>query len=158
MTMPKSITAALLLACFISAGHAQFLEKKTVSLVLAKKIAAVAEAEAAKNGWNVAISIVDDGGHQVYFEKMDNTQNGSIDVAYQKARSAIMFKRPTKTFEEMVAGGRSVILALPGALPVEGGHPIVVEGQYIGAIGVSGAKSTEDGIVARAGAEAAGKP
>ena len=156
--MPKSITAALLLACFLSAGHAQFLEKKTVSLALAKKIAAVAEAEAAKNGWTVAISIVDDGGHQIYFEKMDNTQNGSIEVAYQKARSAIMFKRPTKTFEEMVAGGRSVILALPGAMPVEGGHPIVVEGQYIGAIGVSGAKSTEDGIVARAGAEAAGKP
>ena len=158
MSMTPYIMAGVLMTFLASAGQGQYLEKKTISLSLAKNIAAVAEAEAAKNGWTVAISIVDDGGHQVYFEKMDNTQNGSIDVAYQKARSAIMFKRPTKTFEEMVAGGRSVILALPGALPVEGGHPIVVDGQYIGAIGVSGAKSAEDGIVARAGAESVGKP
>ena len=157
MSMTPYIMAGVLMTFLASAGQGQYLEKKTISLSLAKKMAAVAEAKAAKNGWTVAISIVDDGGNQVYFEKMDNTQNGSIDVAYQKARSAIMFKRPTKAFEDMVTGGRTAILGLPGALPLEGGHPIVVDGQYIGAIGVSGAKSTEDGIVARAGAEAVGK-
>lgn len=133
--------------------HAQLLEKKTVSLELAKKIVAVAEAEAVKNNWTMVISIVDDGGNLVYLCKMDNTQNGSIDVSIQKARTAIFFKRPTKVFEDMVAGGRNAILGLPGAVPFEGGMPLIVNGQYIGAIGVSGAKSSEDGVVAKAGVD-----
>ena len=128
-------------------------EKKTVSLELAKKIAVVAVAEAVKNNWTVVISIVDDGGNLVYLAKMDNTQNGSIDVSIQKARTAIFFKRPTKAFEDMVAGGRNAILGLPGAVPLEGGVPLIVNGQYIGAIGVSGAKSSEDGVVAKAGVD-----
>jgi glc operon protein GlcG len=157
MRLKRYMTAGLLMVSLTWTVHAQYLAKKTVSLELAKRIAAIAEAEAAKLSLTVAISVVDDGGNLVYFEKMDRTQSGSVEVSYQKARSAIMFKRPTKTFEDMVAGGRTVLLALPGALPIEGGHPIVVDGEYVGAIGVSGAKSTEDGVIARAGAEAATK-
>jgi uncharacterized protein GlcG (DUF336 family) len=131
-------------------AQSQLIEKKTVSLELAKKIAAVAEAEAAKNKWNVVISILDDGGNLVYLERMDNTQSGSIEVSIQKARTAISFKRPTKVFEDMVAGGRNAILSLPGVVPLEGGVPLMVKDQYVGSIGVSGAKANEDGIVAKA--------
>jgi len=132
-----------------SSVNAQLIEKKTLSLELAKKIAEVAEAEAIKNNWSVVISIVDDGGNLVYLCRMDNTQIGSIEVSIQKARTAIFFKRPTKVFEDMVAGGRNAILSLPGVLPLEGGMPLIVKGQIIGAIGISGAKSNEDGIVAK---------
>jgi glc operon protein GlcG len=133
--------------------EAQYLEKKTISLGLAKKIALVAEAEAIKNNWTMVITILDDGGNLVYLEKMDNTQNGSIEVAIQKARTSVFFKRPTKTFEDMVAGGRNAILGMSNVIPVEGGLPLMFDGQVIGAIGVSGAKSSEDGIVAKAGAD-----
>ena len=132
-----------------SSVNAQLIEKKTLSLELAKKIAEVAETEAVKNNWTVVISIVDDGGNLVYLCRMDNTQIGSIEVSIQKARTAIFFKRPTKVFEDMVAGGRNAILSLPGVLPLEGGMPLIVKGQIIGAIGISGAKSNEDGIVAK---------
>jgi uncharacterized protein GlcG (DUF336 family) len=133
-----------------SSVNAQLIEKKTLSLELAKKIAEVAEAEAIKNNWSVVISIVDDGGNLVYLCRMDNTQIGSIEVSIQKARTAIFFKRPTKVFEDMVAGGRNAILSLPGVLPLEGGMPLIVKDQIIGAIGISGAKSNEDGIIAKA--------
>ena len=133
-----------------SSVNAQLIEKKTLSLELAKKIAEVAEAEAVKNNWTVVISIVDDGGNLVYLCRMDNTQIGSIEVSIQKARTAIFFKRPTKVFEDMVAGGRNAILSLPGVLPLEGGMPLIVKDQIIGAIGISGAKSNEDGIIAKA--------
>lgn len=145
----------LLLAAGVALGTlpagAQVATKPTVSLELAKKIAAKAEAEALKNNWTVVIAIVDDGGNLVYLEKMDGTQLGSIDVALHKAQTALKFKRPTKAFEEMVAGGRTAILSLPGVLAVEGGVPLVVNGAFIGAIGVSGMKSNEDAVVAQAG-------
>lgn len=136
-----------------SSVNAQLIEKKTLSLELAKKIAEVAEAEAVKNNWTVVISIVDDGGNLVYLCRMDNTQIGSIEVSIQKARTAIFFKRPTKVFEDMVAGGRNAILSLPGVLPLEGGMPLILKDQIIGAIGISGAKSNEDGIIAKAAAD-----
>jgi glc operon protein GlcG len=129
---------------------AQFIEKKTVSLELAKKIAEVAEAEAIKNKLTVVISIVDDGGNLVYLCRMDNTQIGSVEASIQKAHTAISYKRSTKVFEDMVAGGRNAILSLPGVIPLEGGLPLVVRDQIIGAIGISGAKSNEDGIIAKA--------
>jgi uncharacterized protein GlcG (DUF336 family) len=128
--------------------------KKALTLEAAKKIAASAEAEALKNKWTMVIAIVDDGGNLVYLEKIDNTQIGSIEVAIQKAKTSISFKRPTKAFEEKVLGGRNVILSLPGAVPIEGGLPIIVDGQYIGAIGVSGGTSEQDGIVAKAALDA----
>lgn len=135
---------------------AQLADKKVLTLDGAKKVAAAAEAEAKKNNWNMVIAVVDDGGNLIYLQRIDGTQTGSIDVAIQKARTAQAFKRPTKVFEDAIAGGRNALLALHGALPLEGGVPIMVGGQLVGAIGVSGAKSTEDGQVAKAGADALG--
>lgn len=129
---------------------AQLIEKKTISLELAKKLASIAESEAAKNNWTVAIAIVDDGGNLIHFCKMDDTQIGSIEVSIQKAKSAINFKRTTKAFEDAVLAGRMSILSLPGAIPLEGGVPFIVNNQFVGAIGISGAKSNEDGVVAKA--------
>ena len=140
------------LAIFSLPVHAQLVTKSTLSLELAKKIAAKAEAEAVKNKWTVVVAIVDDGGNLILLEKMDGTQLGSIAVAQEKAKTALNFKRPTKAFEDMVAGGRNATLSLPGVLAIEGGMPLIVDGAYIGAIGISGAKSSEDGIVAAAAA------
>ncbi len=134
--------------------QAQLATKKALTLEAAKKLAAVAEAEALKNKWTMVIVIVDDGGNLMYLEKIDNTQIGSIEVAIQKAKTSISFKRPTKSFEEKVIGGRTVILSLPEVVAIEGGVPIVVDGQYIGAIGVSGGTSEQDGIVAKAAVDA----
>jgi uncharacterized protein GlcG (DUF336 family) len=135
-------------------ADAQVVTKKAVTLELAKKIAAAAEVEARKNNWTVVIAIVDDGANLVFLERMDNTQIGSLEVAIQKAHTAISFKRPTKTYEDMVAGGRTAILGVPGIVPIEGGLPLIVDGQFIGAIGVSGGTAQQDGQVAKAGVEA----
>jgi uncharacterized protein GlcG (DUF336 family) len=120
----------------------------------AKKAAAAALAEAAKNHWNMAVAVVDPNGTLVYYEKMDNTQLGSANVAVDKARSAALFKRPTKAFQDALAsgGGGLRVLGLQGAVPVEGGVPIIADGKVIGAIGVSGANSDQDGQCANAGA------
>ena len=114
-----------------------------------------AAAEARKNSWNMAIAIVDTGGHLVYFEKMDNTQTGSVNVAIDKARSAALFRRPTKVFQDGVAaGGEGLrLLGLEGAVPIDGGVPIIVGGRIIGGIGTSGGSGEQDGQVARAGAD-----
>jgi glc operon protein GlcG len=125
--------------------------KKVLTLEAAKAIASAAQAEAKKNGWSMVICVVDDGGHLIYLERMDGTQLASVQVAQDKARTAVLFKRPSKALEEAVAGGRTVVMKLAGATPVEGGIPIVVEQQFIGAIGVSGATSAQDGQVAAAG-------
>jgi len=123
---------------------------------IAKKAAAAAIAEAKKNNFTMAIAIVDPNGFLVYFEKMDNTQNGSVNVAQDKAKSAALFKRPTKVFQDgLAAGGVGLrLLALQGAVPVDGGFPIIVGGKIIGAIGASGGTSDQDGQVAKAGADA----
>jgi len=126
-----------------------------INLENAKKAAAPALAEAAKNSWTVAVAIVDPGGNLVYYEKMDNTQLGSANVAIDKARSAALFKRPTKAFQDaLAAGGDAVrILRLQGAVPVEGGIPLILDGKIVGAIGVSGATSAQDAQCAKAGAD-----
>ncbi len=125
----------------------------------AKKIAAAAVAEARKNKWAMAIAVVDTGGYLVYFERMPDTQLGSVDVALQKAKSAALFRRPTKVFQDTVAAGGVGLrmLGLPGAVPVEGGLPIIVDGKIIGAIGASGGTSEQDGQTAAAGLAASGK-
>ncbi|MBI1787232.1 MAG: heme-binding protein [Acidobacteria bacterium] len=153
--MKKWLGSALLLS-LLAAGSlsAQLATKKALTLGAAKKLAAAAEAEASKNGWNVVIAILDDGGHLVYLQRMDETQIGSIEVAQQKARSAVSFKRPTKAFEEGLTAGRTALLRLPGAMPVEGGLPLMADGKVIGAIGVSGVTSQQDGQIAKAGADA----
>ena len=125
--------------------------KKTMSLEAAKQLAASAHAAAEKNKWNMVIAIVDDGGHLIYLERMDSTQLASVVVAQEKAKTAVLFKRPSKALEEAVVAGRNVVMTLPGATPIEGGLPIVVDGEVVGAIGVSGGTSSQDGMVAAAG-------
>lgn len=127
-----------------------------ISLEDAKKAAAPALAEAVKNHWNMAVAIVDPSGNLVYYEKMDNTQLGSANVAIDKARSAALYKRPTKALQDaLAAGGDGLrILRLQGATPVEGGIPMIMDGKIVGAIGVSGATSAQDGQCAKAGADA----
>lgn len=126
-----------------------------ISLENAKKAAAPALAEAVKNHWNMAVAIVDPSGNLVYYEKMDDTQLGSANVAIDKARSAALFKRPTKVFQDaLAAGGEGLrLLKIQGAVPVEGGIPLVMEGKIVGAIGVSGGASAQDGQCAKAGAD-----
>jgi len=129
-----------------------------IGLEAAKKVAAPALAEAVRNNWAMAVAVVDTAGDLVYFEKMDATQLGSVTVAVDKARSAARFKRPTKAFQEMLAGGGDGlrVYGISGAVPVEGGVPIVSDGKIGGAIGVSGGTSAQDGQCARAGAAAIG--
>jgi len=130
---------------------------QAISVETARKLAATAAAEGKKNGWNVAVAIVDTAGDLVFFERMDNTQAASSIVAQEKARTAARFKRPTKAFEDAIAGGRQAILGLPGVTPLEGGLPLVIEGKIVGAIGVSGATSPQDGVCAQAAADTLGK-
>ena len=127
-----------------------------ITLEDAKKAAAPALAEARKNQWTMAVAIVDPAGLLVYFERMDGTQTGSVEVAMTKARSAALFKRPTKAFQDsLAAGGDGLrVLRMKGAVPIEGGVPLVVAGAIVGAIGVSGATSQQDGQCAQAGANA----
>jgi uncharacterized protein GlcG (DUF336 family) len=113
-----------------------------------------ARAEAVRNNWNVVIAVVDPSGTLLHLTRMDNVQSGSVEVAQEKARSAALFRRPTRTFAEMVAGGNVGLLALQGAIPVEGGEPLIVDGVVVGAVGVSGVTSAQDGIIARAGGDA----
>jgi len=124
-----------------------------VNLETAKKIAAAAEAFASKNQWTVVIAIVDTGGNLVLLQRMDNTQIGSVDVAIGKARTANNFKRPTKAFEDVVAGGGAGlrVLSIEGAYLIEGGEPIISNGKIIGGMGVSGMSSTQDEEVVKAG-------
>jgi glc operon protein GlcG len=126
-----------------------------ITLENAKKAAAPALAEAAKNNWRVAVAIVDPSGNLIYYEKMDNTQLGSANVAIDKARSATLFKRPTKALQDTLAAGGEGwrILRVQGAVPVEGGIPLVMDGKIVGAIGVSGATSAQDAQCAKAGAD-----
>ena len=128
----------------------------SVSTESAKVAAAAAIAEARKNKWNMAIAIVDTGGYLVYFEKMQDTQTGSVDLAIEKARTSALFRRPTKVFEQAVAAGGDGLrlLRLTGANPNAGGVPIVVNGKLIGAVGVSGGSVEQDDQVANAGANA----
>ena len=128
-----------------------------ITLEQAKKAIAAAEAEARKNNWWMAIAVVDTSSKLVAFERMDNTQVGSIDIALGKATTANNLKRPTKVLQDAIGagGGGLRFLAVPGALPIEGGIPIVADGKIIGAIGVSGAASDQDAQCAMAGVAAA---
>jgi glc operon protein GlcG len=128
-------------------------DKKVLTLAAAKQIAGAAVKESAKNGWKMVIAIVDDGGNLMYLERMDDAQLASIEVSIQKARSAVLFRRPTKAFEDSVAAGRMVVMSLANAVPLEGGVPLIAEGKIVGGIGVSGEKAQQDGIVAKAGAD-----
>lgn len=128
----------------------------SITVADAKRVAAATVAEAARNSWTMAVSIVDTGGHLVYFEKMDNTQIAAAVVSQDKARSAVLFKRPTRAFQDMLGGGfeGQRVFGLNGAVPVEGGLPLVKDGKVVGAIGLSGGTGPQDGQCAQAGAAA----
>ncbi len=130
-----------------------------ITLEQAKKVAATAEAEARKNSWNVVIAIVDTGGNLVLLHRLDDTQIASIQIAQKKAWTAAAFRRPTKTFEDGVASGGAGlrVLGIEQIIPAEGGLPLMVNGKVIGAIGISGVTSQQDGQIAKAGAEALSK-
>jgi uncharacterized protein GlcG (DUF336 family) len=150
--MKKLLAGMMLLA---SMASAQLATKKTLTLEAAQKVAAAAEAEAKKNNFTMVICIVDDGGNIILLHRMDGTQLGSIQVAQDKAKTALNFKRTTKALEDTVAGGRVAVLGLTGAIPIEGGIPITVDGQIIGAVGASGGTSPQDAQVAAAGVKVA---
>jgi uncharacterized protein GlcG (DUF336 family) len=154
--MLRPVLGALCAVALTLAGAggaaAQLIDKKGLSLAEAKNIVAAAEAEAQKLNKPFCIAVMDEGGRLVYFERMDGAQWASVRIAQDKARAAIAFKRPTKTFEERVAGGAMNVLTLHGVVASEGGVPLMASGQIIGSIGVSGGTSAEDGQVANAGA------
>lgn len=151
--MKKLLIASLMLTSFFA--NAQLATKKALTLDAAKAIVAAAEAEAKKNNFTMVICVVDDGGNVLLLERMDGTQLGSVQVAQDKAMTALNFKRPTKALEDAVAGGRNAVLKLTGAIPIEGGIPITVGGQIIGAVGASGGSSPQDAQVAAAGVKVA---
>ncbi len=123
-----------------------------LSLEDATRISEAAEAKSKAEGWNMVIAVLDAGGHMISLRKMDGVQIGSIDVALGKAKTAVYFKRPTKVFEDMMKGeGGARIATLPNAVAIEGGLPIFKDGVIVGAIGISGASSAQDGVVAAAG-------
>lgn len=125
----------------------------SITLEQARKISAAAQQNALQNGWLMVVAITDAGGHLVLLERMDNAQFGSVQVAQDKARSAVAFRRPTKAFHDMVAAGGEGLrmLAMSGAMPIDGGLPIIVDGAVIGGLGLSGGTSAQDGQVAAAG-------
>jgi uncharacterized protein GlcG (DUF336 family) len=153
----KSLAVPLLALCGLATAVAQMPNPygTSISVETAKKVAAPALAEAVKNNWTIAVAIVDPGGNLVYYEKMDNTQLGSANVSIDKARSAALFKRPTKAFQDALAtGGENLrILRLQGVVPVEGGFPLIIDGKIVGGIGVSGATSAQDAQCSKAGAD-----
>ena len=123
-----------------------------INLETALKVVAAAEVEARKQNWPVAITVVDGAGFLVAFHRLDNTQLGSVEVSLEKAKSSALFRRATRTYEDTLAqGGANLKVLRSPAMPIEGGLPIIRDGKIIGAIGVSGVKSTEDAQVARAG-------
>ena len=135
------------------AAQAQLPTKQVLTLDTAKKVAAAAEAEAKKRGATVVIAVVDDGGYLLVLERLDDTQVASVDVGIAKARTAAIFRRPSGVFDDQVKNGRIAALALPGAVALKGGVPIVVDGKVIGAVGVSGNSPQEDEDIARAAAD-----
>ncbi len=144
-----------LVAAGATSLQAQTSTKHVISLAAAERIADAAQAEAARRGSTVVIVVVDDGGHLIVLRRLDDTQVASVEVGIGKARTAAIFRRPSKVFEEQVRNGRVAALALPGATPLQGGIPIELDGKVIGAIGVSGNTPQEDEDIALAGAAAA---
>lgn len=147
-----SIVIVLALSSIAVAQQEQLIDKKVLTLEAAKKIAGAAEAEASKRKARVVIAVVDDGGHLILLERLDDTQVASVEVGIGKARTAAIYRRPSKEFEDQIRNGRVAALALAGATPLQGGVPIFFNGKVVGAIGVSGETPGEDEDIAKAGA------
>jgi uncharacterized protein GlcG (DUF336 family) len=146
------VVVGLLLRAPAAKAEDDFPVKKVLTLQAAMKAAAAAQAEAGKRGATVVIAVVDDGGHLILLHRLDDTQVASVEVGIGKARTAAIFRRPSKEFEDQTRSGRVAALALPGATPLQGGVPITVDGKVIGAIGVSGNTPQEDEDIAKVGA------
>jgi glc operon protein GlcG len=158
MRMAKTVLAGLALALTASTAHAQTVDKKNITLEGAQRVIAAAKADArAKNAPGAVIAVVDNGGNLVALERLDGTFAAGSTISTGKARTAVLFQRPTKVFEDVIRNGRTPMIALPDSLftPLQGGIPIVVDGQVIGGVGVSGAASAaQDEELAIAGAKA----
>lgn len=152
MKIIKSLLVIALLLLSTAVVRAQLLEKKVLTLEAADRIAAAAEAEAKKRNATVVIVVVDDGGYPLVLKRLNDTQVASVDVGIGKARTAAIFRRPSREFEEQIKNGRVASLVLPGATPLQGGVPLIANGQVVGAIGVSGNTPQEDEDIALAGA------
>jgi glc operon protein GlcG len=157
----RSLLAAVALTASVGVAlpapvEGQLADRKALTLEGTKRIMAAAEAEAIKNQWTVAIAIVDEAGELLHFQRLNDTQAGSIAIAIGKARTSARLRRPTKAIEDVIAGGRTALLAVEGLTPLEGGVPIIVEGRVIGAVGVSGVTSAQDAQIAQAGIAALG--
>ncbi len=172
MTRMLALALAFPLALALTAGAAQAQQPAQlpvtqtmppygppITLDQAKRAMAAAELEAAKNSWQVAITILDSGGNMVMFHRLDNAQLSAVTVSEGKARTALEFKRPSKALDDAIAagGGGMRLLALKDITPLEGGLPVIVDGKIVGAIGVSGALSSQDAQVAKAGADVLAK-
>ena len=154
--MKKIISILLLVLAVpaVPAAEAETPVKPVLTLSAAKKAVEAAEKEAARRGASVVIAVVDDGGHLILLERLDDTQVASVEVGIGKARTAAIFRRPSKVFEDQIRDGRVAALALPGATPLQGGIPIIIDGKVAGAIGVSGNTPQEDEEIAIVGASA----
>jgi glc operon protein GlcG len=152
--LAAAVVSCLLLAATAAAQVPVY--GANVTLEQAKKAIAAAQAEARKNNWPVAVAVVDNAGHLVAFEKMDNTQTASVEVAQDKAVSAAIYRRSTEVVQDGLAGGGAGLrlLALRGMSPVEGGLVLTIDGKIVGGIGVSGVTSEQDGVAAKAGVDA----
>jgi uncharacterized protein GlcG (DUF336 family)/mannose-6-phosphate isomerase-like protein (cupin superfamily) len=154
-SMFRAVVAVLAVAAVTPATlRAELPSKPVLTLEVARRVGAAAYAEAVKRGATVVIALVDDGGHVVFLERLNDTQVASVEVGIGKARTAAIFRRPSKVFEDQIRDGRVAALALPGATPLQGGVPLEVNGRVIGAIGVSGNTPQEDEDIAKAGAAA----
>jgi glc operon protein GlcG len=152
--LPAALLTAAVFVASPSAAHGQLSSSPVITLGAARTMMTAAVAEATRNGWPVAIAIVDAAGELILFQKLDGTQAASIDIAIGKASTAARLRRPTKALEDAIASGRVALAAVDGILPLEGGVPIVVDGRVIGAVGVSGVTSQQDAQVAEAGVAA----
>ena len=150
----KHVLGAVLTAVLLTtAAAAQVAEKKVLTLAGAKSVAAAAAAEARKGNAGGAIAVVDDGGNLLYLERLDNTFPSAANISILKARSAAVFRRETQVFEDAIKNGRVSLVANPELMPLQGGVPILVDGQVVGAIGVAGANTAQqDQDIARAAA------
>jgi uncharacterized protein GlcG (DUF336 family) len=146
----RQLLVPFLLLCAAPSAHAQLRASKSLTLDGARNIMAAAEAEQKKNNWSMAIAIVDPAGGLVLFQKGDGTRPSNVDFSLAKARTAARYQRTTKGLDSAITAGRIQLLATD-AFPLEGGVPIVVDGQIIGAVGVSGGSSAQDAQVATVG-------
>jgi len=157
LNITTAAALGLMLALPAGAQGDQLSSKKTLTLAVAKQLAAVAEQEAAKINFKVVIAIADEGGNLIYLEKMDDVQIASVEISTEKAHAAVIYKRPTKFFHDSLLSGNTSLLKLPGLIMTEGGVPLIVDGRVIGGIGISGGAPPKDHEIAQATAESLAK-